>query len=64
MSTLGTCLLVFLILFIPLSIADSGATRTTGSIVKTMDGVTEVYHADCGNTEARLRVHKGQSCTG
>ncbi|MDP7081677.1 MAG: hypothetical protein QF415_17440, partial [Candidatus Undinarchaeales archaeon] len=52
------------ILLLVLSAADSGATRTTGSIVKTMDGATEVYHADCGNTEARLRVHKGQSCTG
>ena len=63
-SNIELCLLFFLILFIPLGIADSGATRTTGSIVKTMEGSTEVYHADCGNTEALLKIYKGTSCKG
>ncbi|MDP6627298.1 MAG: hypothetical protein QGG50_05295, partial [Methanopyri archaeon] len=50
------------IMLLVLSAADSGATRTTGSIVKTIEGVTEVYHVDCGNVEARLKIFRGNPC--
>ena len=36
----------------------------TGTIRMTLSGSTEVYHVDCGNTEALLRLYKGRVSTG
>ena len=40
----------------------SAGQHATGMLQMTMDGASEVYSVDCGEVEARLRVHKGQAC--
>ncbi len=41
-----------------------GGQHPAGSIQQTMDGTSEVYTADCGTVESRLRVHAGTACDG